>query len=382
MADLLDYLDWRGDIPFSADPFNEVDNLVLSELAYVDFDGIVPGPALSAVSWIDMADASRRYWEVHTEEEIARSNTLFRRAPLLLKKLCSGARFGHMRLTGYVNQVSVEKNEQMSALICLLDDGTAYAAFRGTDDTIVGWKEDFSFSFRRETAGQKSAARYLSSCFGKSGAGLPGPVRVGGHSKGGNFAVYASAFCDEDVRDRIQDIYTNDGPGFLEDVTDTPGYRRILPRVHSIVPEESVFGLLLDCGYYHKVVKSSGRGIWQHDALSWQVMRNRFEEAPGLSEGSTLVEKTVESWIRGMPLEDRQEFVDVVFSLFSETGIENMSEITADQFRTIPELLRAYLEMGGRDKRFLHDTVGRLLKSGADSLNEELQARVRKLLEK
>ena len=175
MADMLDYLDWRGDIPFSTDPFNEVDSLILSETAYVDFEGIVPGLEeksdtevlrINAVPVVSVADAARRFWDLHSEAEIESSNTLYKRAPYVLDKLCSGARFGEMYLGGYVNQVSSEKNEQMSAITYFLSDGSTFTAFRGTDDTLIGWKEDFTFSFMKETAGQKSAVEYLNKMYG------------------------------------------------------------------------------------------------------------------------------------------------------------------------------------------------------------------------
>lgn len=375
MADLLDYLDWRGDIPLSTDPFNYADALILAELAYVDFAGIVPGPGESAGAQpcVSIDTAAREFWKRHTPEEIEKSEVLFRRAPLLLRKLCSGARFGGMNLAGYINRVSAQKNEQIAALIFYLEDGSAYAAFRGTDDTVIGWKEDFSFSFRKETSGQTSAAGYLTDVFGKSEVQR---IRVGGHSKGGNFSVYASAFCGAEVRSRITDIYTFDGPGLLEEVTTTQEYREILPRVHSIVPEESLFGLLLDCGYYHKVVESSAKGIWQHDPLTWKVMRNRFVEAEGISEGSLVLVRAVESWIRGMSLEERREVVDLLFSLIEDSGYENVSEIRADQFLGIPELLRTYREMDASEKEILRNTVGNLLKSGVNSVSRELRGRI------
>jgi len=375
MADLLDYLDWRGDIPFSTDPFNYVDALILAELAYVDFAGIVPGPENGdgAHPYVLIDTVAQEFWKRHTPEEIERSEVLFRRAPLLLKKLCSGVRFGGMYLAGYTNRISAQKNEQMAALVFYLEDGSAYAAFRGTDDTVIGWKEDFSFSFRKETSGQTSAAQYLSEVFGKSDLQR---IRVGGHSKGGNFSVYASAFSDENVRSRISDIYTFDGPGLLEEVTATREYREILPRVHSIVPEEALFGLLLDCGYYHKVVESSAKGIWQHDPLTWKVMRNRFVEAEGISEGSLVLVRAVESWIREMSLEERREVVDLLFSLIEDSGYENVSEIRADQFLGIPELLRTYREMDTTEKEVLRNTVGNLLKSGVDSVSRELLGRI------
>ena len=409
MAGLFEYLDWRGDVPFSADPFNEVDNLVLSELAYVDFEGLVPGPESGPALKTAPGDYSRTgiqvsslngfplsarlpsvpiqevctgFWKKHTKLEIERSNTLFKRAPFLLEKLCSGARFGTMRLAGYINQVSEEKGEQFSAIICILDDETVYVAFRGTDDTLIGWKEDFTLCFMKQTAGQKSAEEYLSRCFGGmdlSKAGESFPIRVGGHSKGGNFAVYAAAFCRKDVRARITDVYTNDGPGFLEEIIQSQEYRDILPRVHSIIPEESIFGLLLENGYYHKVIKSSNKGLWQHDALSWKVMRNRFEEAYGLSEGSILLEKTIESWINDMSFEERREVVDTLFSLLFDTGAENISEFTAPQLKGKLELLRAYIGMDREERHFLQEGISRLFKTGGQQITEDLLGRISSL---
>lgn len=382
MANLFDYLDWRGDIPFSVDPFNEVDSAVLSEMAYVDFDGIVPGPGeddegnggLPELELsISLKEATWQFWESHSADDIDRSTAFFKRAPYLLRKMCSGARFGDMRLSGYVNQISAENGEQMSAVLCYLGDQTVFAAFRGTDDTMIGWKEDFTFSFKRETAGQIGAEKYLSSSL----RGTDCPVRVGGHSKGGNFALYASAFCKPDVRNRITDIYTYDGPGFQKEVIETQEYRDILALVHSIVPEESLFGLLLETGYTHKVVSSSRKGIWQHDLLSWQVMRNSFVEVPRLSEGSVLLEKAVEDWIKGMSVEERKEFVDIFFNLFEETGVENLSELTVDQLRNIPELFRTYREMDAENRKTLLQSIGKLLRSGVSSIGEELQSKLK-----
>lgn len=384
MANLLEYLDWRGDVPFTIDPFNEVDSLVLSELAYVDFAGIVPGPEsgergkegadsampVNKMTGISIKKAAGLFWDRHTREEIEMSGTLFKRAPFVLRKLCSGSRFENMRLAGYVNHVSAERGGQISALTCFPGDGSICVVFRGTDDTLIGWKEDLSFSFLKETDGQKSAEDYLSANFRE----IESPIRVMGHSKGGNFAIYASAFCSPSVRKHIQTVYAFDAPGFLQETLDRTEYRENIAKVRSYVPEESVFGLLLENGCPNTVVKSSARGIWQHDALSWKVIRNRFVEASFISERSIVTENMLESWIRGMSLAERKEFVDVVFSVLEDTGVENVSEITEDQFRVIPELLRSYREMNAEERKFLREVAGRLFLCGGKSLNEELQA--------
>ena len=399
MADMMDYLDWRGDVPFSASPFNEVDNLILSEVAYVDFEGIVPGPdewaeaktpQMKKAATISVTDALIRFWELHTKEEIDSSGTFYKKAPYVLEKLCSGPRFGNIYLAGYINQVSAEKDEQMSAITFFLPDGTAFAAFRGTDDSLIGWKEDFTFSFRKTTAGQKSASEYLNKMFGihaetecreysfDNGLNLKKnyPIRVGGHSKGGNFAVYASAFCAENVKNRIACVYNNDGPGVLEETARTKEYKEILPKVYSIIPQESLFGLLLHSGYCHKVIKSSAKGLFQHDALTWQVKRSRFEEVAHVSEKSLMLEKAIESWVYGMTLEEREKTVNILFTLFEETGFENISEFGSEQFRGIPELLRAYGEMSAEEQHMLREVIKRMFKSGASSLSEELQEKL------
>ena len=388
MSDIFDYLDWRGDIPFSADPFNEVDALVLAELSYVDFSEIVPGamdlnmrepdadelknqPQMPAVS---IETACSRFWDRHTEEEIRSSRTLFSKTPFLLKKMCSGARFGNMKLTAYVNYVSAEQSLQISAVTCLLDDGSIFVAFRGTDDTLIGWKEDFSFSFGNETGGQRRAAKYLNVLSWYIGSEIP--VRVGGHSKGGNLAVFASAFCDRNMKNRITQIYSFDSPGFSDEIIRDTKMQEIFPKIYSYVPEETIFGLLLEKGFEYEVVKSTAKGIWQHDALTWKIKRNRLERAEAVSKMSFLLEKSIESWIKKLPVEERKELVDIIFSTLNESGWENLSEITSDQIRNISGLLRAYHELESGDKRFLWETVGKLAVSGAKSLSEELQVKL------
>ena len=186
MANIFDYLEWRGDIPFSTDPFNEVDNLVLAELAYTDFDGVV-APQGEPVPVRAVRD---RYFRLHTRAEVRGRRTFTGPAPLLLDPLADSVRYRDMRIAWYRNHVSVKESVQMAAVTLWPGDGTVYAAFRGTDNTLVGWKEDFTFSYLTETPGQRMAVEYLNERFRDGSL----PIRVGGHSKGGNFAVYASVF--------------------------------------------------------------------------------------------------------------------------------------------------------------------------------------------
>ena len=230
MADVFDYLAWRGDIPFSLDPFNRIDNLLLTLMSYIDYEGILKE---DPDCWMTIREISERYFKLHTEEEIQARGMIYRIAPTLLPVMAESPRFSDIQMGNYVNLVGYTPDEQFSAVTLIPGDGPVFAAFRGTDESIAGWREDFTFSFRTCTAGQKYAAEYLNRYFREDTR----KIRVGGHSKGGNFAVYASSFCDSGIQDRIIEVCSYDGPGFMEEVTRQPGYERILPRVKSFVPE-------------------------------------------------------------------------------------------------------------------------------------------------
>jgi len=328
MANIFDYLEWRADVPLSVDPFNEVDNLVLSELAYTDFHGIISTDGTP----VSISDAHNAFFTCHTREEISVDKSFTAKAPLLMDNIITGCRFGNMTLSNYLDEIA--EDYQLSAVVFNLDDGTRYVAFRGTDGTVAGWKEDFNFSFMNATKGQQLAVQYLNN--------MNGQLRVGGHSKGGNLAVFASAFCSH--QEDILEIYSNDGPGFREDTIKQEGFQQILPKVKSIVPDSSIIGLLLSGKSEHLVVKSSAMGILQHDALTWQIKRNRFETA-SLSDLSMLTEKMVGNWLVAMDDEARKSFIEIVFFLIESTGKDTFSSMSKEKWKTAESILNAFMKL-------------------------------------
>ena len=366
LGTMMDYLDWRGDISFATDPLNHVDNLIFAQLAYVEFDGIVPGP--DSEERMDIEEANERFWQTHTEKEVQRGKTLFHLAPMLMKKVSASRRFKGMQLSCFTNTVSAERNEQMSAITFHLRNGLTYVAFRGTDDTLTGWKEDFYLSFLEQSPGQRMAADYLS----QRASRVEGELYVGGHSKGGNFAVFASAFCDEAVRERIARVYTNDGPGFFPSVIQSQGYQEILPRIVSIIPEESIFGLLLDCGYRSMVVKSNNKGLWQHDAMSWGVLGNHFVEAEKVNKSSQLVEQTVERWIARLTLEERKQFVDTMFEIIESSGKDTLSGIQGAKLTSLLDMMSSFRHMDTQERTKMRGMLQQLLRAGAEVLRQDI----------
>ncbi|MBR6916353.1 MAG: DUF2974 domain-containing protein, partial [Clostridia bacterium] len=199
MADVYEYLRWRGDVPFFADPFGEVDAMILSMLAYTELDGIVKNDGVEK----PLRDVRDEYFEVITPDEIRADRDFHPKSPLMLDGMLSGERFGNITLSYYDDETDGERDMQFCAVTYRLSDGSAFVAFRGTDSTLTGWREDFDLSFTGRTEGQKKAALYLD----RAGRELGVPLRVGGHSKGGNLAVFASAFCSPDVRRQIMTVF-------------------------------------------------------------------------------------------------------------------------------------------------------------------------------
>ncbi len=352
MANLFDYLEWRADVPLSADPFNEVDNLLLSELSYADFNGVVAKDEKKTT----VSEVQKRFFEINDREEVLKRTGFTAKAPILLDEMATGNRFKDAIMSDFIDVIDVESEEQMSAVTFRLPDKTIYVAFRGTDGTVVGWKEDISLSYLNETAGQKRAADYLTAI----GEKYKGKIRVGGHSKGGNFAVFAATFCDSKVQRRIIEVWSNDGPGFRDEVIDTPEYKRILPKIKSIVPETSIIGMLLSTDTTHQVVKSDSSGILQHDGFSWQIKRNRFEEAE-LDEQSTYIEDTISSWLEQMDDETRRSITTTVFSVLESTGNETFKEMGNQMMNSMGSILNAMGNLPREKKIELTKQIGELV---------------------
>lgn len=360
MANIFDYLDWRGDVPFSVDPFNEADNLILSELAYTKFGSIVPSDGTE----ISLQDAFRAFFSQHTREELLAEKSFTAKAPLLMEGMLSGSRFRDLTISRYVDEFDQQEGLQLSAVTFALPIGCRYIAFRGTDGTLVGWKEDFDISFLPETAGQKRAVQYLN----QVGACSKEALIVGGHSKGGNLAIYASAFCNPDIQDRILIVFSNDGPGFRQEIIDSEGYSRIVGKTIQIVPDTSVIGQLLSSLSPRRVIKSSASGILQHDGFTWQVQRNHFEEAPMSSSGE-LIGQTLGGWLEQMDDKTRESFTDTVFSLFESTGNDTFSEISSQKLKSTGAIVSAGLGMPKDKAQELLRIIGQLGRSGGKTVS-------------
>ncbi|MCX4269047.1 MAG: DUF2974 domain-containing protein [Lachnospiraceae bacterium] len=365
MSNILDYLDWRGDICIADAPFNEVDNLLLSELSYVALDRIVPG--LEEDASITVKEAEEVFFSRHNREEIYEDHSLMAKAPLVLEKMAKVERFQDMRLSCYVNQIDEREEKQFSALVAECQDTTCFVAFRGTDDTLVGWKEDFNMSYISAVPSQLEAVSYLERVAEK----VTGRLRLGGHSKGGNLAVYAAVKCKKEVQDRIIGIYNNDGPGFSKEMLTSREYNRVRERIWTIVPQTSIVGMLLEHEEEYLVTKSSQSGIMQHDPLSWEVLGAKFVYLEEVKKNSRILDRTLKNWINKMTREQREEFVMALFHVFDEMGAKNLSELSEDKLGNLGALIKTIKHMTERDQEMLMKVIRGLIGAYKDVVKEE-----------
>ena len=348
MADavnMLDYLEWRGDLPFSAAPFCEADNLIFAVLSFVDFSPAVSADPLGTpVKLPDVWEAVREKYPdgENFGEVIPRHvNTLFERA-------AASVRFRDVYAAGFRNVIEEDAVTQFAAVTFILPDDSLFIAFRGTDDTLVGWREDFHLSFTKPVHAQQLAADYV----GEMAAVYSGPIRTGGHSKGGNLAVYAAAFCPEHVRRRIVTAYSNDGPGFLSEIIESPEFREAEGKVVTFVPQSSVVGMLLGHNESYQVIESTEQnGIMQHDPFSWTIRGPSFVHLGGLSPDGRRHNEALAEWLEGITPEERRRFTDTVFGLLESTGAKTVSDLSTDRLQKLGTLAKSYtaLDKESRD---------------------------------
>lgn len=376
MANLMDYLDWRGDLTLAQSPFNEVDNLILAELSFVDFQGIVPAPGEG--DGVPLRQAAESFFARFPEGEKIDMGVLVPAAiPEMLRKMADSRRFGDMCLSGFSDLLDVGRGEQFAALTVETGDGLLYLSFRGTDDTLAGWKEDFELACMPEVPAQKKALGYVRTMAKQFPRRR---LRLGGHSKGGNLAVYAGVFCPAGVQRRIEAVWSNDGPGFHTDLLNLPEHRRIESRIHSVVPKSSVVGMLLEHEECYTVVDSDQLGFLQHDGFSWQVMGDHFLTLRQVSRQAHLSDLALREWVHAMPVERREKFVTALFDVLSASGAVTLKDLKDDSFKAAGAMIKAMKDLDQESRDGLTDFVRLLFKSNLRMTLEGIQEEAEKKL--
>ncbi len=361
---VFDYLRWRGDLTLTQDTFNEVDNLVLCIISYLNFRHLdalktknpAAAPTLEAVSPL-MGD---------TDDQLGLSDLSY--LPLL-RLAAQTERFRYVRLYGFTHEYDEEKAKQFDALSFLLPDNTLFTAFMGTDTSLAGWKEDFNMSFLSAVPAQERAAAYVV----EMAATCPErPLRIGGHSKGGNLAAWAALHIPEALQERrLLAAYNNDGPGFARDMLQTPEYHRVADKLHTYIPESSIVGVLLEHGEDYAVIDSTNRAVMQHEPLSWCVLGRSFIHLGHRSQMGKLSDDVLREWIGSMSPQEREQFTDALFDVLSLSGrARTLDDLRGGGLAGGAALLKQYADADEKEKKIIAEIFRRLAVDVKDELKK------------
>lgn len=366
---IIDYIYDYGDNSIETMPLNEVDSLILCQLSYLKYDGIVPAlnaklPFMTLQEIKERENFDNLFFDRRFEEN---NRELFLAAS-------ESIRFKNMRLGNYVSMTDTDWELQFSAITFTFENGTFYLAYRGTDETIIGWKEDFNMALITPIPSQEKAMQYLNLIAEIS----HGDFYIGGHSKGGNLAVYAASKCLSQIRERIITIYNHDGPGFKKGtVTESEGFKSISGKIKKFMPHSSIIGMLMESNEPTEIIECRSFGILQHDPFNWIVDDTSFRRVDDLYTHVLIQDESVNQWINGMSDSERKIFVDNLFKVLSSGGSETLLDIMDDFITNSIAMKNAITELDPKTR----EMISIILNNLQFSLQEVMMDRVRKKIE-
>lgn len=305
---IIDYINSNPEKPL--DLTNEVDALILSMASYFEFEDILElNPLPIAIK------------DLNVQEKIDENTSKLRRQHNeLILALINSPRFNEIMILDFEATFDIDHEHQFAGITFKTND-ELFVAFRGTDFSPIGWKEDFNMSFTDSIPAQHSAINFLN----KQLDNYDFPITVGGHSKGGHLSVYASAFCSN--QERIRKVFNFDGPGFNQSVLETQEYKTILYKTVKYIPRASIIGLLLESEEFPIIIDSRLFGFLQHDAFEWRITENgHFIYKENLTASSQRLSQSLQTWSKGIDNEKREYVINQLFGAFNQLGIESLED--------------------------------------------------------
>lgn len=333
MPTIFDYLKANQYDSFYDKEFTVLDALALTELAYLPFEDLVPAE-ISVQNYISLQHLAEQF-EEKFQGKFPPLGMVNAHRLKLLSYLSSFKRYKHIRALGFANDVSLDSQKQFAAITYQIKPKEYLMVFRGTDDSIIGWKEDFHLTYMKEIPAQLAARDYLKEVLDK----LDGKVWLAGHSKGGNLATYAACHVETSIQDRVQKVYSFDAPGLHSSIRNSDNFKAIEGKILSIIPENSIVGMMLETPETDLVVKSKTFGLLQHLMVSWEIEGDQFKVVPKVTEDSIQVDQTLKTWTANLSEEELRDFFDLFFGLFIEADIHRFGDITVDTPGKIQKLI-------------------------------------------
>jgi len=372
MANLIDYIFWRGDLGFDRFPFNPVDNIIFSQLSYLPMDDIVPGPRERGCVTIGELAVKYAVKQQDKPPDVTHDIAV-NEAISVIKAIGSAPRYKDCKIFGYTNNIDLEQEKQFAAYCAIIGrkpfSKKMLVVYRGTDMTLIGWKESFNMSLITSIPSQKEAVSYLE----KAARRYCYPLIIAGHSKGGNLAIYASAFCGKFAQRRITAIYSNDAPGFHKQVIQSKSYKAICARIQAFIPQSSLVGMLFEHGETPMVVKSTASGAMQHNLCSWEVTFNNMVNAGELTQQSRFIDKIIGEWIDQIDEGQRQQFIQAIYTILVSRDASSLADLTDHWRKTAGGIINALIHMDKPTKKLMMKIIGNLFNTARKNLGKRAQ---------
>ncbi len=332
---LFDYVKEYGNLSFEEEGINELDSAIFSMLSYISFEGTAVEGSLEGVSLRELSD---RFFSSEFRYSIRNENwDIWQSCIRMLETAASYRRYEEIKVKGYVSRLDEDDPSQFSALVFTLSPQLHFVAFRGTDTSIAGWRDNFLMTCENQTATQKLALDYLKVWAPR----LPGVIHTGGHSKGANLAIYAAAHLEADLQDRIKNIWNFEGPGFSRNPDMLERMEAIRERIKTYVPETSLVGVVMRSFDSYTAVESDNKLFLQHDIFSWHVEEKGFESVAELSRTSRMFDSTMNATIANLSDTQFRIIINALFDSMEDSGIHSVQDISDNMGRFSGKLTKS-----------------------------------------
>lgn len=362
MANIIEYIQLRWDLSLKYDNINEVDKIILARFSYLPFKEIV----LDKKETIE--NIANKMKELNIDKFIWKEDKEF------IEKLGKSERYKNLRVTDYKEVFDLQAEKQFAAVTIWLPNRIKYISFRGTDMSIVGWKEDFNMSFMKHIPSQQEAVKYLN----EIGKKRFGKFVIGGHSKGGNIAVYSAIFCEDKIKRKILEIINADGPGFDKSIIETENYLGISERINTYIPQSSIIGRLLEHEEDYEIVMSTEKGIMQHDLFSWEVEGTKLKKIEKLTEESQFVNNVVREWLQNTTPEQRENFVNIIYDVLISTEAKDFYDFGVDTLKKIKVAIKSYKNIEKEDRKEIEYMIKLVFESIIKTIREKAKVKINK----
>lgn len=373
MGNIIQYIKEYGKYSFLEMPLNEVDSLVLSQMVYMNYAPFVPGMQERN------APVSIQSIYEHPDKEKILDDYWFRESNMeLFTQAATSARFGTLKMNYYVNVINLESETQFSAMTFVLEDKNVYIAFRGTDATLVGWKEDLNLAFSKPLRSQQLAVEYME----KVAAYIGGDFYMGGHSKGGNLAVYAAMNCSDITRNSLLQVYNHDGPGFRPEIRQMGKYGEVAERIHKFVPRSSVVGMILEDHEDYEIIESRSIGAFQHNVYSWKIKEDHFVRVESRTASNLFRDRTLNEWILSLTEEEAHSFIDTFYGVVTASQASSIFEFGTDWKKCLTGMIEAAKEVDEETRKVIQKILKSLFEIMSERAAVELTERAAGLTER